>query len=79
MEDAHILRYGSTETMSGFFGVFDGHWGARCARFCMQNFHSTFIQHVTNKDGEYMKDSADMTQAMKKSFLEIDEVGLERV
>eukprot|EP01120_Amphizonella_sp_Union-15-10_P010469 TRINITY_DN4193_c0_g2_i1.p1 TRINITY_DN4193_c0_g2~~TRINITY_DN4193_c0_g2_i1.p1 ORF type:complete len:412 (-),score=89.42 TRINITY_DN4193_c0_g2_i1:53-1288(-) len=66
MEDAtaEILDYGDQPSQA-FFGVFDGHFGSRCAIYLKDHLPNTLLIHKTFK--------TDIKLALKESFAQIDE------
>lgn len=68
MEDSHthILSL-PDDPATAFFGVYDGHGGAKVADFVGKNLHKYVINQKEYRKGNYI-------EALKKAFMEIDEV-----
>lgn len=65
MEDAttHILNYGSNPVQA-FFGVFDGHFGDRCALYLKKHLPDLILTHK--------KFEEDINTALLESFVRVD-------
>ncbi|XP_030763642.1 probable protein phosphatase 2C T23F11.1 isoform X2 [Sitophilus oryzae] len=66
MEDAHthILSL-PDDPGTAFFGVYDGHGGAKTAQYAGRNLHKFIINRPEYKEGN-------ITEALKQAFLELD-------
>lgn len=69
MEDAHvhILSLGPEDPEAAYFGVFDGHGGAKVAAYCANNLHRYIVRRPEYKQG-------DVEEALRQGFLECDRV-----
>jgi len=69
MEDAHchILSLSPDHPDSAYFGVFDGHGGAKVAAYAANNLH-----RIIMKRNEFKEDNPE--EAIKEGFLECDRV-----
>lgn len=67
MEDAHqhILQLSPEDTEAAFFGVYDGHGGAKVAKYASIHLH----RYIVNRP-EYS--SGDIADAFRQGFLECD-------
>lgn len=71
MEDAHTqLLSLNNDKNSAFFAVYDGHGGAKVAEYAGIHLHDKIINQPAFKEGN-------ISDAMKKGFLEIDQDMLE--
>ncbi|KAK6637379.1 hypothetical protein RUM44_007795 [Polyplax serrata] len=66
MEDAHthILSL-SEDPQASFFGVYDGHGGAKIAQYAGKHLHKFVVKQPKYTEGKYEK-------ALKQAFLDID-------
>jgi len=69
MEDAHvhILSMGPEDPSAAYFGVFDGHGGAKVAAYCANNLHRHIVRRPEYSRGE-------VEEALREGFLECDRV-----
>ena len=69
MEDAHchILSLSPEDPDGAYFGVFDGHGGAKVAAYAANNLHRTIVKREEYKDD-------DKEEAIKQGFLECDRI-----
>jgi len=69
MEDAHvhILSMGPEDPSAAYFGVFDGHGGAKVAAYCANNLHRHIVRRSEYTEG-------DVEGALREGFLECDRV-----
>jgi len=67
MEDAHahILSLGPEDKDASFFGVFDGHGGAKVAAHASRHLHRFIVRRPEYKKG-------DIEEAIREGFLECD-------
>jgi len=67
MEDAHchILSLSPEDPDASYYGVFDGHGGAKVAAFSANNLHRYIVRRDEYKEG-------DMEEALRQGFLECD-------
>jgi len=67
MEDAHchILSLSPEDPDASYYGVFDGHGGAKVAAFCANNLHRYIVRREEYKEG-------DMEESLKEGFMECD-------
>lgn len=67
MEDAHTEILSLKEDPgTSFFGVFDGHGGARVAQYCGQCMHTKIVDHPAYAKGNVI-------EAIKEGFMECDQ------
>ncbi|KHG19769.1 hypothetical protein F383_03979 [Gossypium arboreum] len=66
MEDAHAA-YPDLDSMTSFFGVYDGHGGQAVSKFCAKYLHQQVLQHEAYSAG-------DIGTSLQKSFLRMDEM-----
>ena len=70
MEDTHCVHHAAlgdrdlVRAPASIFGVFDGHGGSECARFCARNL----CQRIT----EHAKFATDPVTAVRESFMDVD-------
>jgi len=69
MEDAHvhILSLGPEDPSAAYFGVFDGHGGAKVAAYCANNLHRHILRRQEYEQGK-------VEEALVEGFLECDRV-----
>ncbi|RDD41057.1 putative protein phosphatase 2C T23F11.1 [Trichoplax sp. H2] len=67
MEDAHTIDLNLNGGQDVFFGVYDGHGGARVAKYAESHVHKVIV-----KQPEFGR--GNVTEAIKKGFLEVDEL-----
>ncbi|XP_025878448.1 probable protein phosphatase 2C 19 isoform X1 [Oryza sativa Japonica Group] len=65
MEDAHAAILNLDDTMTSFFGVYDGHGGAEVASYCAKRFHIELCNHE-----DY---DSNLSNAMRSAFYSMDE------
>uniref|UniRef100_A0A0D9YUI9 protein-serine/threonine phosphatase n=1 Tax=Oryza glumipatula TaxID=40148 RepID=A0A0D9YUI9_9ORYZ len=65
MEDAHAAILNLDDTMTSFFGVYDGHGGAEVASYCAKRFHIELCNHE-----DY---DSNLSNAMRSVFYSMDE------
>jgi len=67
MEDAHchILSLTPEDSEAAYYGVFDGHGGAKVAAYSANNLHRYIVRRPEYSDG-------DVIQALKEGFFECD-------
>ncbi|GAB6019447.1 tRNA methyltransferase ppm2 [Chamberlinius hualienensis] len=71
MEDAHTILLSLPEDKeTSFFGVYDGHGGANVAHYAGSKLHKTIVGQPSYK-------KADVVDAIRKGFLEVDQDMLE--
>lgn len=68
MEDAHVALQNAS---LAFFGVFDGHGGARAAKYCSKHLHSNLLEQSAFKDGKYKRAFVKAFHATDRDFCEI--------
>jgi len=68
MEDAHchILSLGPEAPEASYYGVFDGHGGAKVAHYCANNLHRCVVRRPEFSAG-------DVETALKEGFLDCDQ------
>ncbi|KAG5227820.1 protein phosphatase [Salix suchowensis] len=66
MEDAHAA-YPNLDSLTSFFGVYDGHGGQAVAKFCSKYLHEQVL-----KEESYL--SGDLNTSLQKAFLRMDEM-----
>ncbi|KAF8627479.1 hypothetical protein AX17_006291 [Amanita inopinata Kibby_2008] len=68
MEDAHaaVLDLDGEEDSNTFFAVYDGHGGARVAKYAGENVHKRLVSEEAYREGRY-------EEALKRAFLGTDE------
>ncbi|XWS20551.1 hypothetical protein CRYUN_Cryun31cG0111600 [Craigia yunnanensis] len=66
MEDAHAA-YPDLDSLTSFFGVYDGHGGKAVAKFCAKYLHQQVLKHEAYSAG-------DIGTSVQKSFLRMDEM-----
>lgn len=69
MEDAHVCNTSFSLKDHAFFGVFDGHAGARVAEYCSQNLLDTILQQLGNQP---TPTTDILKKAIRDGFLAID-------
>lgn len=69
MEDAHvhILSLGPEDPKAAYFGVFDGHGGAKVAAYSANNLHRHIVRRPEYEEGK-------VEEALREGFLECDRV-----
>jgi len=69
MEDAHchILSLSPEDPDAAYYGVFDGHGGAKVAAFSANNLHRYIVRRTEYKEG-------DVEEALRQGFMECDRV-----
>jgi len=69
MEDAHchILSLSPEDPDASYYGVFDGHGGAKVAAFCANNLHRYIVRREEYKEGN-------VEEALREGFMECDRV-----
>lgn len=67
MEDAHchILSLGPEDPKAAYYGVFDGHGGAKVAAYCANNLHRYVLRRPEYEAGK-------MEEAIRQGFLDCD-------
>jgi serine/threonine protein phosphatase PrpC len=64
-DDATIVDSYLGDPSTGFFAVFDGHGGSEAVEFCKNRLHEELRKALN--------DSADVSQALTKCFLKVDD------
>lgn len=70
MEDAHVCDTKFELKEHSFFGVFDGHAGAKVAQYCSENLLDSIMK---NLDEDKMPSSEALKKAIEKGFLTLDD------
>ncbi|KAI8967923.1 protein phosphatase 2C 2 [Mycotypha africana] len=65
MEDAHSHHLSYNDTGAAFFAVFDGHGGAKVAKYSSQHLPSLVIESDEFKNGDFK-------ESLRRGFLQID-------
>jgi len=74
MEDRHVLipkvQVFVNDQNVGYFAVYDGHGGPRCAEYLIQNLHSNIFNSHAFSKGKY-------EEAMRDGFVQSDKEWLD--
>ena len=70
MEDAHVCETNFTLKEHSFFGVFDGHAGAKVANYCSKNLLDSIVGKL---DQDKTPSSEELKKAIHTGFLSLDE------